>query len=237
MKRAGLFLILMIVLTFALLHQSRGWAQRQRAQIPPDRTAQRAELSPEQAVSTQQRVNRYFHDDIVPKLKECWRGVQGKGNVEFDYSFTRTGTGRWTFDRVTTGGTSLPAAESAKALRCMETAVRGSSFASTADDKDQRDFELHWSWPVPFPARAEALKNAMFAFRVKNGGTTKPVDCDGRGTAPKCYLCDKGTCKKVCVGYKTCSMIYQEEGNNCQVNSICASGGPWSVTGGSRVIF
>ncbi len=239
MKRAGLFTIIMIASIFALLHQGGGLAQRQRAQIPPARVAERAELTPAQIVTAQQRINRYFHNDVVPKLKECWRGLQGKGMVQFDYSFTKTSAGRWVLEKVSAGDSSLPADQAAKALSCMQAAARGTSFASIREDADQRTFALHWDWPVPYPTNGDILKNAMFAMRAKSGGASTTTDCDGHGAAPKCLKCDKGTCKKVCVGYTVCidAKVVLGQTPTCELNGTCASGGPFGVGGGSRVIY
>ncbi len=236
MKRASVFLVVMVVFGFSLLHQGRGLAQRRGAQIPPNRVAPQAEITEDKVVSSQQRINRYFHSDVVPKLKDCWRGVQGNGAVEFEYNFSKIRGGRWTFDRVTTGETSLPAGEAAKALRCMQTAVRGTSFAATTEDGDQRSFTLHWNWPVPYPTNADALKDAMFRMSATSGGGTEKIDCDGRGTAPKCLNCNKGNCKKVCVGHKTCT-VYSSGPFYCSASGACSSGGPFGVSGASRVIF
>ncbi len=237
MKRSGLFLIVIICFAFALLYQGRGLAQRERAQIPPARTTQRAERTPQQVVSTQQRINRYFHNTVVPKLGTCWRGLQGKGMVQFDYSFTKTSAGRWVLEKVSTGDTSLPADQAAKALRCMQDATRGSSFATTADERNQQKFVLHWNWPVPYPANADSLKDAMFRMRPSVGGTGSATDCDGDGTEPHCIECVKGKCTDVCVGYLVCTIPAGSPETGCNMSITCASGGPFGVTGASRTMF
>ncbi len=239
MKRAVLFTIAMIVFAFALLHQGRGLAQRRGAQIPPAGTAQRAEITPDKVVSTQQRINRYFNNDVAPKLKPCWKTLRGNGTIQFEYTFTKPRNGsRWTLNKIVTDQTTLPQAQEVIALRCMQTAVGGTSFAATSDDTLQTSYTLYWSWPVPFPANADELTTAMLRMRATNGGSTSSDDCDGHGTKAKCQTCSNGVCKTVCVGTKKCTIEGAGGPLGCTGSGgYCASGGPFGVSGGSRVMF
>lgn len=188
----------------------------------------------EKQVSTQQRINRYFHGSVVPKLKSCWSNIQGKGTITFRYTYTKAGAS-WTFNRLETDQSSLSGDQNAVALKCMSDAVRGTSFPADTTENIGTTFVLNWKWPVPFPANAAQLTTAMFAARLSQS-TDSGSDCDGNGTAAKCYTCDlNNNCKKVCVGYKDCKLTAGTKAD-CTASGFCASGGPFGVSG-SRLVL
>src|SRR5689334_14309417 len=41
----------------------------------------------EKEVSTQQRINRYFHGDLMTKLKNCWSSLRGTGSISMKYTY------------------------------------------------------------------------------------------------------------------------------------------------------
>jgi hypothetical protein len=195
----------------------------------------------ERQVSTQQRINRYFHGDIMPKLKNCWSNVQGKGTIALKYTFTKAGA-RWIFSRLETEETTLPGDRAKVALRCMSDAVRGSSFPVEGADTAEDTFVLNWTWPVPFPANAAQLTSAMFAAKPSSGGSGDG-GCDGHGAPAKCYTCSSkdASCLAVCVGIdEPCTVRFNADNKitGCSVaGNKCASGGLFGVSGGSRVIY
>ena len=195
----------------------------------------------ERQVSTQQRINRYFHGDVVPKLKNCWSNVQGKGTIALKYTYTKSG-GRWMFSRLETEQSTLRRGQASIASRCMSDAVRGTSFPSDGTESTATTYVLKWTWPVPFPANAAQLTSAMFAARANNGGSDGG-GCDGRGTPAKCYTCGKGgICLTVCVGSTECKTTTEAKGGSsittCEATpGTCASGGGFGVTGGGLVIY
>jgi len=184
----------------------------------------------EKTITTQQRLNRYFHGDVVPKLRDCWSRVQGEGTIAVKYTYTK-GSGRWMFDRLEVSQSTLPRGQDAVALKCMQDAVRGTSYPVEQGEGNQNSFVLNWNWPVPFPANATEQTNAMFAARAAGGGTGGG-GCDGQGTAARCFSCDHESksiaCLKVCVGYTTCTLGE----TYCRAEGSCASGGPFGVAGG-----
>ena len=124
----------------------------------------------ERQVSTQRRINRYFHGDVVPKLKDCWSNVQGKGTISLKYTYIRAG-GRWMFSRLENNQSTLPGNQANVALRCMSDALRGTSFPVDGLESTENTFVLKWTWPVPFPANAAQLTSAMLADNGGGGGT------------------------------------------------------------------
>lgn len=189
---------------------------------------QKAQL--EKAVTTQQQLNRYFHAAVIPKLKNCWSSVKGKGSIELEHNYKKGSDGRWATTGVTLIKSALPRGQEAIALRCMQGATRGTSFPAEGSDA-ATTYAIKWTWPVPFPSNAAQLTTDMFAGLKNTGGGSG--GCDGRGTAAKCYMCDGG-CKKVCVGYteckeKTTGLI------RCEASGKCASGGPFGVSGGGII--
>jgi hypothetical protein len=194
----------------------------------------------ERQIGTQQRINRYFHGNVVSKLKNCWGNVQGKGTIAMKYTYTKTG-GRWVFSRLETDRSTLPRGQDTVAKGCMSGAVRGTSFPVDAAESTEKTFVISWNWPVPFPTNAAQLTSAMFAARANNGGGDG--GCDGRGAPASCYNCSvsegKLSCKTVCVGFKECELSDLPGGNKscgAKHSGACASGGPYGV-GGGGIIF
>jgi hypothetical protein len=226
--------LIVIALVFAYSQSSlQSPKTRQTITTPQPFTIQRQ-------VATQQRINRYFHGDVVPNLKRCWSSVKGKGTIALKYTYTKTGE-RWVFSRLETEQSTLPRGQASIASRCMSDAVRGTSFPAEGSDA-ATTYTIKWTWPVPFPANAAQLTNAMFATRADNGGS-EAGGCDGRGAPKKCYTCATGgSCLAVCVGSTECKTTTEAKGGSsfttCEVTpGTCASGGGFGVTGGGMVIY
>lgn len=236
MKRIYLVTAVALMLSALILVYSQ--TPRQRAQIPENATAQT--LSIDKQVSTQQRINRYFHGDVMAKIKSCWSNVQGKGTIGMKHVYNRTGE-RWTFTAVDVQKSNLPSEPTKIAFRCMSDSLRGSSFAIDPAEIGLKSFVLNWTWPVPFPTNETQLTRAMFAAKPSGGGSSSG-GCDGHGTEAKCYACKAGredlSCQTVCVGKETCTITMQQGGSKtCGGETACASGGPFGVAGTSRVIY
>jgi hypothetical protein len=230
MKRVTLIMFVVSILSLIGLSGASlqtGSPTRQKTTIT---TGQRPQITLQKTVSTQQRINRFFHGDVMPKLKNCWSNVKGKGRISLKYTYTKT-RGRWFLSRLETKQSTLPTGQDAVAQRCMLEAVRGSSFAVEADESMQNTFVLNWTWPVPFPANAALLTRSMFA--AKPTGSGSGGGCDGWGTEPSCMAC-KPTCDEVCVGYSGCAADQPGQvGTKCW--DKCASGGPFGVSGGATI--
>lgn len=231
MKRMSL--IILIVVSTAVICLTGAATQTQRP-VPQTTmtTAQRQQLALEKTTTTQQRLNRYFHSDVIPKLRNCWSRLLGKGTIEFEHSYRKDASGKWIADKLTASRSTLRRGQEAVALQCMRDAVRGTAFPVEGGDGNARGYTINWTWPVPFPTNSVELTSAMFASKPKGGGGG---GCDGRGALAKCYICDNKTCVKVCVGYKTCKIYTTLNGTFCTESEDCASGGPFGVTGGSVI--
>jgi hypothetical protein len=223
MKHICLVLTVIAVLSVTALL----FAQPQTRQTVRQAPQVTARLSNEQlmhrTITTQQRLNRYFHNDVIPKLKSCWSLVQGSGNIQINHNYVRDEKGKWVAQELTVGKSSLPRGQEAVALRCMQQAVRGSSFPIMSDDGNEKEYVVMWNWPVPFPTNAEEQTRVMFAARGPLGagacGGAQPncVDCSHTGLA----------CFDVCNGYHYCNLV----GGGCQASHRCTSGSPFAVAG------
>ena len=236
MKRIYLVAAAALILSALILVYSQTPLQRTRT-APTTATAEL--LTPDRQVSTQQRINRYFHGEAIAKIKSCWSNVPGKGTIGMKYLFTKSGE-RWNFTAVDVAQSSLPSNPTKVALRCMSDSIRGTSFAVDSSEGTVNKFVLNWTWPVPLPANDAQLARAMFSAKPGvNGGSG---GCDGHGMPAKCYACKAGredlSCQTVCVGKETCTITTQQGGSKtCGGETACASGGPFGVFGGSRVIY
>jgi hypothetical protein len=203
------------------------------AQNQTPRTTTRAPQAPvtrmtneqrfQKTITTQQRINRYFHNDVIPKLRNCWNRVEGAGTIQINHRYARNDNGKWIAQELTIGNSTLPRGQEAVALRCMQEAVRGSSFPSVSDDETSKEYMVKWTWPVPFPANAEEQTRVMFASKGSLGawgcGNVAPncVDCANTGTA----------CIDVCSGYHYCKLA----GGGCQASYRCTTGNAFEVAG------
>jgi len=221
------YLIAAVSLLLSALILAHSQTSRRTTQTPQTRaTAQ--PLTIDRVVSTQQRINRYFHGDVMPRLQKCWSTVRGQGTIAFEYTYIEA-KGRWLFSRLQTQESTLANGQDSLALKCMLNAVGGTSFPTDVSEGSGNTFVLNWKWPVPLPANAGELASKMFAIRVSNGaGETD--DCDGSGTHPKCYTCTlEHACKKVCVGGAKCILDSNNPQSPCAAQGYCASGGPFGI--------
>jgi hypothetical protein len=184
------------------------------------------ELTADKAVSTQRHMNRYFHNDVIPKLKDCWARIQGKGTVELQHTYLKHPNGRWIVDRLALSSSTLPAGQDAVALKCMQAAVKDTSLPVESTDSTQARFTAFWSWPVPLPADFPKQASALMA--APTGATG---GCDGKGSLPRCWACGRGGCKRACVGGEACRTTIR----SCVLIGDCATGGPTYVGGGAVI--
>jgi hypothetical protein len=110
-----LSLLLVVALPVALLSCARRTPEP-RSQMPPApaRTANPVDT----VVATQIRLNRYFSQEVIPKVGRCWRGVRGEGMMGIKFTYTNTGD-RWTWEQLEGESSTLPRGQEAVALRCM----------------------------------------------------------------------------------------------------------------------
>ena len=222
MKR--MHLVTVVVLIFGALLFAYG-RTRQRIDTRTPQVASRTtnEQRLQKTVTTQQRINRYFHGSVIPKLKNCWSRVQGRGTIQIEHSYARDASGKWVVEKLAAGNSTLPRGQDAVALQCMQDAVRGTSFPAEGDDGDSKQYAVKWTWPVPFPANMAEQTRAMFAA---NG----PMGVGPCGGAPaSCYECSYSAtkCFDVCNGYRTCRI----GGGGCMASHRCTSGSAFGVAG------
>ena len=247
MKRIHLVAVVALIMITLIFGYSQSPLQSPQTRataiqtVESQRQAAAARFTIEREVGTQQRINRYFHGDVVPKLKNCWSNVQGKGTIAVKYTYAKAGA-RWKFNGLETDQSTLPRGQDNVALKCMLDAVRGTSFPVEGAESTENKFVLSWEWPVPFPANANQLTTAMFAARRASGGSGGD-GCDGHGAPAKCYSCSgkDSSCLRVCVGIDVPCTVRLDSNNNivgCSVaGNACASGGLFGVSVGSRVIY
>ena len=205
------------------------YSQQTRQLRDPQPTQVASRMTDEQrfqtTITTQQRLNRHFHNNVIPKLRNCWSRVKGSGTIQINHNYARDASGNWVAKQLTVGKSTLPRGQEAVALRCMQDAARDSSFPVASADGDSKEYVVKWTWPVPFPANAEEQKRAMFA------GTTHGASggCDGHGGPPSCYVCSYSgnACFDSCNGYHECRV----QGGGCGASRRCTSGSPFSVVG------
>jgi hypothetical protein len=219
-------LLIVAGLSLGLLINTGVGTGRQNGKTPmapsQDTKQQSAE---ERTINTQQRLNRYFHADVISKLKTCWGNVRGNGTIEFNFTYRKENSS-WVSPRLIIRQSTLRKQQNAMALKCMQEAVRSTSFPVQEEDGGYDRFDVLWSFPVPFPKNAEEITEQMFAGRRpgRTGG------CDGFGKQPSCLIagCPNNQCptQKVCVGMSSCV----RDRNGCH-GQKCASGGPFGLAG------
>ena len=194
-------------------------------------TAQEQQLDLERSATTQKQINRYFHKDVIPKLKDCWARVKGQGAVEIKYTYRRDAAGKWIADRLAISSSTLPAGQDAVALQCMQDSVRSTTFAVENTDSSQSKYVLYWSWPVPFPPGFPKMESQAIAA-APTGGDGRG-GCDGKGAPARCWACGPRGCKRTCVGGEFCRMT----GRSCvMAGETCVSGGPIGTPGSGVII-
>ena len=186
-------------------------------------------------VDTQKRINRYFHDAVVPKVKPCWNKLSGKGTVEIRYLYSDNGKGKWAFKTIQASRSDLPKEQEKAAVACMQRAVTATSFPKEKSEK-ARSYSVSWGWPVPFPPDDEQRVARMWGSSGGEGG-----GCDGHGAAARCVTCSGSplTCVYVCVGSDDCSVQATKPGgfdSICTEGGQCASGG-WFGWAGVMSIY
>jgi hypothetical protein len=230
MKRSGI-MISIVGLVVASLMYAHSQTPRTNTEARSQTQAAKEQAAIENSITTQRRINHYFHGDVMPKLKNCWSVVQGNGMITLKYTYNRVSSNRWGLATVAVNNSTLAKAQQVVALKCMQDSVRGTSFPVDTSDRNEKAFVLNWSWPVPFPDNADELTRTMFL--AKGNGNTG--GCDGHGAAAACFTCnDTNGCDKVCVGSSYCATVTSRTGTECHEGGACASGGPFGV--GSRGI-
>ena len=130
-KRMTLIITIMAGLSVTALLFAQSQTPRTTTRVPQV-TSRINEQRLLRTITTQQRLNRYFHNDVIPKLRNCWSHLRGVGTVQIDHNYARTDNGRWVVKDLTVGSSTLPRGQEPLALRCMQEAVGSSSFPVTS---------------------------------------------------------------------------------------------------------
>jgi hypothetical protein len=107
--------------------------------------------------------DRYLRDVIAPRVRECWRKLEGNGRIEFLYLMRHeTGVGVGKVSPTTDIGIETPVSvvtsdltpeQSRRALDCMLDAVEGTSFTTELPDGDLGNLVGKYQiWTVGKPA-------------------------------------------------------------------------------------
>jgi hypothetical protein len=120
------------------------------------RSAPRA--TPE-SIAVEDRINRYFHAQVIPALLKDWPSLRGRGTIVVKHNYRRRGNEGWVPGTLAPYGKMLPGDDLSddllkQALRLLRRAVKGTSFPTERWDGDESAFALYWGWPVPFPSRS-----------------------------------------------------------------------------------
>jgi hypothetical protein len=233
--RATLTAIFVIALPLGVQGQSLQWCTAVQAPSMASAPKTARAASCESTIAMQNRINRHIHREIVPKLKTCWDGLEGKGTVDAKFEYRRHGT-RWVLANSSVRSSTLAESQEQLALRCLQQAVRDNSFAVVAADAETDEFHLNWSFPVPWPKDIAEAAQRMIDTGGGGGG------CGGsENPPPACFDCGYlqvlpglpgvSFCQKVCAGYLTC----RHEPHGCNVGPIspqCATGSTFGNQGG-----
>lgn len=235
MTRISLIMTIVAALTVTLLISTRSQTPPSITRTPQvtTRLTNEQQLALQKTVTTQQRINRYFHSSVVPKVRNCWSRVQGQGTVAIEHTYTRNG-GKWEVEKLTVRNSTLPRGQEVVALKCLQEAVRATSFPVQGEDSDSTRYVVRLTWPVPFPADLAEQARAMFIAKDGGSGT----GCGGTGIPPDCYQCvnEKGVlkCKLGCSGYYECNYGPQD---SCELTHKCVDLGLTGVAGRGTIIY
>jgi hypothetical protein len=180
--------------------------------------------SGEAAMAAQNRINRYFHGDVVPKMTGCWSRISGAGTLHARVEYQRSG-GVWMPVFAVARGSTLPRGQDAVALGCLQDAVLDTSFAVEEADGDVQQMSVNWSFPVPWSDDLTAAALKM----VDTGREPSPGECGGsEGPPAACFECgwipllSLALCAPSCTGYVDCTVTSRHS---------CAHTGTRCITG------
>jgi hypothetical protein len=192
-----------IVVAMVIGAQTGGVAQTRPADPPAEGIPS---VSCLKAMAYQNRMNRYFHRTVLPRMASCWRGIRGRGSVQVTFEYSRRGD-QFVPAASRVRETTLASTDADVALGCLRDAIAGTAFAAEAEDKDLPAFVLHWSFPAPMPVDL----NGAGAIMLDNGSGPQAGQCGGsEGPKPACSDCffvpfaSWSWCSWSCVGYSGC---------------------------------
>lgn len=224
---------ILLIVTLIWVTQACKQSQPPQANVQPSQPAVKS-VPCERAIATQNRINRHFHNAVLPKLKDCWGRLKGAGTIAVEFNYNR-GTSGWATERLKLLRSTLPEGQDALALQCLQDSVRGTSFPFEEEDGEAKEFFVNWSWPVPLPPDLDAAAQRMIDTGGGGGGCggseSPPPACQDCATPFLPFIGSVAFCVPACVGYKNCTRIE----NGCQMGPIeprCVTGSLYGNAGG-----
>jgi hypothetical protein len=96
-------------------------------------------LSPTESEPREQaRINAHVHRGVIPKLRDCWRKLQGRGGISFRQSYVNA-EGRWVPETNEHLGIEL---DDSKLALCMRQAVDGTSWPVDSSQSEAPTYVL-----------------------------------------------------------------------------------------------
>jgi hypothetical protein len=224
-KKGGLMKVRSMIIAAAVLALLTNACQREtttgddtvRPQPTKDDSAERTEAA-------QQRIAGAFYSSIVPKMKSCWVRVNGKGAVQFKYTYRKQGND-WVWQGVELDGTSLEKGQEAAALQCMQEAASGSTFPVTPEEvaRNSNELVIYWGWPVPLPKDITQLAR-MATSHTEESCLKLCKDCVPNNERVS-------ECVSSCKGFIGC--VQDGTGTGCKMSGAeCVSGRSGPAMGG-----
>jgi hypothetical protein len=147
-----------ILLIVALIWLTHACKQSQTPQADVKSSQPAVQSTPcEKSIATQNRVNRYFHNAVVPKLKNCWKRVKGRGTIAIEFHYKRGRSG-WATERMKIQRSTLSEGQDAVAFQCLRDSLQGTTFPIEQGDGLAEEFFVNWSWPVPCQKTSTRLR-------------------------------------------------------------------------------
>jgi len=149
-----LSMMMVATLTLPLLVHAHGRTPKSKGRAPtsPPQTAS----STDKTAAMQNRLDRYFQQAAIPKVKPCWKDVPGKGEITIKFTYTKAGSS-WVSEKQEVKSSTLSKAQEAVALKCLKDSVRATSFPAEESERAANKFVVYWSFPVPTPAEGFRL--------------------------------------------------------------------------------
>jgi len=104
----------------------------------------------EAALAAEERINRYFRTEVIPRLRPCWKRMRASGVVTILHNYIRRSGGPWIPHSLRAVHSTLSGVENEIAVDCMKQAVQDTSISPEKLDDNDVELALIWAWPVPF---------------------------------------------------------------------------------------
>jgi hypothetical protein len=144
-------------------------AEREAVTTEPfDEAAAEREIAAAQRDAWDEAQAEYLEALVAPRLADCWKGLEGDGEIEFRHSFRVVDGVAFPAplldgedEAIAIVEASLSPEEQHRALDCMRAAVDGTSFEYVPRDADDRQdgLAVYQVWPSPARVRRLAARS------------------------------------------------------------------------------